>query len=135
MNDGFEFGELSSFTKEVLELGQELYPKATKKFLKDEARKGAKVAKNLARTQVNKETGNYSKGFKGGKVYKYGDADCARFYNNSPHGHLIENGHKNKNGSFTLGKYVLQKAGQQFEQEFSEDIEKFAEDILNKGLK
>lgn len=135
MDDGFEFSELSEFTKEVLDLAQDLYPKETKKFLKREAVKGAKVAKEIAKSTVNKKTGNYLKKFKSGKVYNYGKDTCVRFYNSSPHGHLIEKGHKNKDGTFTLGKYVLQKAGQKFEPEFSKNIENFAEEILNKGLK
>lgn len=134
MEDGFNFDKLSEFTKEVLNLAQDLYPKEVKKFLKREATKGQKLARATGKSEVGKKTGNYLKGFKSGKVYKYGGDDCVRFYNNAPHGHLIEKGHKNKDGTFTLGKYVLQKAGQKFEPQFEKDIEEFAEDILNKGL-
>lgn len=139
MDDGFNFDELSEFTKEVLELGQDLYPKEVKKFLKSEAVKGAKLARTIAKSEVGTTGKNgaksYHKKFKSGKVYDYGKDSCVRFYNGSPHGHLIEKGHKNKDGTYTLGKYVLQKAGQKFESEFCEDIENFAEEILNKGLK
>lgn len=135
MSDGFDFSELSDFTKEVIDLAQDLYPKDVKKFLKGEAAKGSKIAKGIAQKEVNKKTGNYLKGFKSGKVYKFGKDTCVRFYNGSPHGHLIEKGHKNKDGTYTLGKFVIQKAGQLFEKEFIEDVENFAEEILNKGFK
>lgn len=137
--EGFIFGEFSVFTKEVLSLANDLYPKDVKKFLKREAIKGQKIAKGIGKSEVGTTGKNgaksYHKKFKAGKAYKYGNDDCIRFYNSSPHGHLIEKGHKNKDGTFTLGKYVLLKSGQKFEPEFWKDTENFAEEILNKGLK
>lgn len=133
--DGFDTRELSELTQDVLNLGVELFPKDVKKHMKKNGVELAKLAKKIAKGEVKVKTGNYLKGFKGGKVYYYGGDICVRGYNNSPHGHLIESGHKNVDGSYTQGKHILEKAKLQYEKVFIENTENFAEEILNKGLK
>ncbi len=67
VDSGFDFGELSELTREVLDIARTDYPKETKKFLKKEATKGQKLAKSTAKSEVNKKTGEYLKGLNQGK--------------------------------------------------------------------
>lgn len=83
--------------------------------------KARTVVARKARTLVKKQTGNYQKGWKRGKVFKGNDgAMTIRVYNAAPHAHLIEDGHRQvtKDGrevGFTRGKKVLQKGIQEFD--------------------
>lgn len=74
-----------------------------------------------ARTLVKKETGNYQKSWKRGKVFKGNDgALTIRVYNASHHAHLLEDGHRQvtadgREVGFTPGKKVLKKGMQDFD--------------------
>ena len=57
-----------------------------------------------------------------------------RVYGGAPHSHLIENGHINKDGSFTPGKYVFKKGYENFKGKFVDNIEQFVDEVLDKGL-
>ncbi len=126
---------LSDFSRDLLSVAQRQYPRESKKFLKVEGRKVIKNAKKIAKQKVKKGTGNYLKGFKVGRPYLFnGDALSVRAYNSSPHAHLIERGHKNKDGGFTVGQWVAQQAGDDFLQKFERDCETFVGDLIEKGL-
>ena len=144
----FDFSELSDFKKDILELAENVYPKKTKKFLKNEAGKLAKVVKSNAQSEVGTSKGkkkdweykkSYLAGIKTGKVYKYDGADCCRVRNSSPHGHLVDDGHiqKTKDGrtvGFVPGKHILKKAEMEFNNTFAADVEGFIDEVLNEGL-
>ena len=84
-------------------------------------------------------------------MYKWSDADYnIRVYNDSPHAHLIEDGYKittrGKKGrplkkgtgkvtGFVVGKFVLSTASINFRNEFNEDLEDFAAETLERGLR
>jgi hypothetical protein len=134
MSDGFFFGELSEFKKDLMRDIKNTFPKETEKFIKTETGKCLKVAKKIGKSNVGTSKGtkknwieskSYHKGFKVGKIYKYGNDLCCRAYNKSPHAHLIEDGHVNADGSFTKGKFVFKKAELQFSSEFEKDVEDF----------
>lgn len=153
--DGFLFGELSEFKQDLMREIKETFPKETEKFIKTEAGKCVKVARKVAKKEVGTskgikkdwvETKSYHKGFKVGKIYKYGNDLCCRAYNKSPHAHLIEYGHvnvprsskrattragraeqatQNRGTGFTMGKFVFKLAEMEFLSEYLDDAEKF----------
>lgn len=142
---GFNTSGLSDFTKDLLDLAQNQFPKETKKFLREEGTKLNRKTKALAKQRVKKKSGNYIKGFKRGKPYKHNPTEsyAVRVYNYQPHAHLIEDGHVMldhkkqtvKNGEkFVKGKKVLTDASNSFEGQFENDVEKFVDDMLEKGL-
>ncbi len=136
---GFEINGLDEMT-EALGMVQKVYPKEVKKFMQSEGNKLKKQTKSKAQSSVKKKTGNYLKGIKRGKYYKYSGngADAIRVYAGSPahHGHLIEYGHKTKSGSRTRAYHVFKTSADAFESTYESDCDKFADKIaepLNKG--
>lgn len=136
--DDFKFDEFKKLEKEVLRLAKK-YPKETKKFLQTQGNKLKQTAVKIAKSKVKKKTGNYQKGFKRGKVYKYNDTeDSVRIYNSMPHAHLIEYGHvlKDKNGKehgFVKGLNVLEKASREYHDKFVAATEDFIDDVIKNG--
>ena len=128
-----DFSGLTDFQKYLLSKVKDVFPDATKKFLKEEAAKLKKVVVLNSKSLVKKKTGNYLKGIKTGKVYKYGGSlssdTCIRVYNNAPHAHLIENGHKTQNGKFVSGRHVLEVSEKRFTPEFNKDCADFLADF------
>lgn len=134
MAEGFYFDELSDFKKDLLNEANKLFPKETEKFLKTECQGLLKVVKRVAKANVGTAKGtkkdwqtqkSYHKRFKVGKKYFYNGDLSQRVYNGSPHGHLIEYGHKTQNGKFVSGKYVFEKASTEYGQEFSKNCDEF----------
>ena len=72
-------------------------PKESKKFLRKNARRLARLtkrkAKQLGIDQQSDDNKAYYSRFKSGKVYKYNGQLSIRSYNSSPHAHLLEHGH------------------------------------------
>ncbi|MED1953794.1 HK97 gp10 family phage protein [Brevibacillus centrosporus] len=140
-NDDFDIGELDEFVVELLELAEEKMPNETKKFLQREGNKLRKYTLKKAKSLVKKDTGNYFKGIKRGKIYVYNyDQMSVRVYGSSPHSHLIEYGHRQvsqdgKENGFVKGFRVFDKTSHEFEQEFIRDTEDFIDELLDKGLK
>lgn len=127
------FNDLTDFQKDLLSKVKEEFPKETKDFLKAEAKKLKDIVTSNSKTLVKKQTGNYLKGIKTGKVYQYGGSlssdTCIRVYNKAPHAHLIETGHKTQNGGYVQGKHVLETSEKQFMPEFTKDCADFLEDF------
>lgn len=104
-DDGFLFGELTDLQKDMMRGIDELFPKETNKFLKEQATKLRKRTKIVAKRYVGTSKGkkknwvsskSYHQKFKIGQIYHYEDDDKnIRTYNNSQHGHLLEYGHWN----------------------------------------
>jgi len=132
------------------------YPKEIKKFMQSEGTKlKNRTIKKVKSSTLGKITGNYERGIKRGKYYKYREngADSIRVYSNAPHAHLIEYGHeivhsgggkmkreKRKReygtGKYTRAFHLFRRAAEEFESVYETDCEKFALKIvepLNKG--
>lgn len=141
MSDGFDTHELDDFMKDMMELANDKLPKESKKFLKKNANKLKTRTKNKAEELgILEQTGNYYKGFKSGKVYDYQGTLACRAINSSPHAHLLEYGHmqKDKSGNelgFIPGFHPFEKAMQDYLDEYYSNCEDFIGDMINnKGL-
>lgn len=149
--DGIDISELNSFTQGLIKDITETYPKETIKFVKQETKKVAEIAEDIARAELNEDTGNYLKGFKVGKSglkYKY----SLKAYNDAPHGHLIEDGYnqvargENKSkgngrrkgtkptGKFIEGKKIFLRAQVKYKAQFEKNAENFINDMLYKSV-
>ncbi|WP_163468476.1 HK97 gp10 family phage protein [Fusobacterium sp. IOR10] len=123
--------------QELLSIAKEIGGgKKTKSFLK-KAGKGLKDETiKMANTRVKKYTGNYIKSIKAGKVFETTEGDLAvRTYSYSPHAHLIEYGHNivNKAGEkvdHKDGYKVFSKASKNYEKKFTEEIDKFLDELI-----
>ncbi len=134
----FETEGIDEFS-DAVEMIRELYPKEVKKFMQSEGTKLKNSTVKKARTTVGKKTGNYEKGIKRGKYYKYAPtgADSIRVYSGKPayHGHLIEYGHEmvtrsGKKVGRVQGYHIFKTAADEFEGRYEKDSEKFADKIL-----
>ena len=134
----FSTDDLKELEKEVLKLAKK-YPNETKKFLQKQGNKLKGVAKKIAKSKVKIKTGNYMKGFKRGRYYKWnGEDDCIRVYNYMPHAHLIEKGHiiKDRTGKehgFKKGYFVLEQAHKDYYDEFVKSTEGFVDEVIKNG--
>lgn len=134
----FSTNDLEDLEKEVLRLARK-YPKKAKKFLQKQGNKLKAKAKKKAKSKVKVKKGNYLKGFKRGKVYKYkGEEDTVRVYNSMPHAHLIENGHiiKDKTGKehgFKKGEHILEDSQREFQDEFLKAADNFIDEVIKNG--
>ncbi|WP_202113010.1 HK97 gp10 family phage protein [Paenibacillus sp. MMS18-CY102] len=139
--DDFDLRQLDAFSGRLMELAQRRMPKETRKFIMKSGNKLRKLTAAKARQLTKKKTGNYRKGIKRGKVYKYRNEETAiRVYDASPHAHLLEYGHRQvtKSGrevSFVRGYRVFEQARRAFEQEFIEDCEAFIDEMIEEGLR
>lgn len=136
--DGFSSRDLENLEREVLRLAKK-YPKETKKFLQNQGNKLKARVKKKAKSKLKEKSGNYLKGFKRGKVYKYNqEEDTVRVYNNMPHAHLIEYGHiiKDKAGKehgFKKGYRILEEARAKFQDEFVKNADGLMDEIIKNG--
>ncbi|BEP28812.1 HK97 gp10 family phage protein [Helicovermis profundi] len=134
----FNVDEIDDALRYMDEIVERL-PRKSNRFLKKEAKKLKKQTISRAKSKVGKKTGNYLKGIKDGKPYKYnGGEQSIRVYNNAPHAHLIEYGHEvlDKNGvshGFKDGAHVFEDTERKFKNEFFKDCEDFVDDLLNDG--
>lgn len=141
MNNMFDFKELHALDKDLLKLANTTMPKECKKFIRNEGTKLKRVTTKRAKAEVKKKTGNYHKGIKRGKVYKYrgNDAWAIRVFGSSPHSHLIEYGHRQivngKEVGFTQGKHVFEKSQKEFNTTYNGDVVKFVDHVIVGGLK
>ena len=93
----FEISGIDDFV-DTANLVAKTYPKEVKKFMQSEGTKLKNRTVKTAKSTVGEKTGNYLKGIKRGKHYKYSGngADSIRVYSGRPayHGHLVEYGHE-----------------------------------------
>lgn len=142
MSDGFDISELTNFEKKLVNMVNDTMPKESRKFIKKEANKLNKHnKKTYQRKGIGEVTGNFKKGFKSGKAYKYQGSWSARAYNNSPHAHLLNDGymwtpHKGQSGEerFIPGFHFMEEAANSFANGFYSDVDEFLKDLLIKGL-
>ncbi|MCD7777609.1 MAG: HK97 gp10 family phage protein [Clostridiales bacterium] len=135
----FEITGVDEFA-DAVKLIQDNYPKEIKKFMQKEGNKLKKMTLAEDQVAVAPVTGNYFKGIKRGKYYKYNGMDSIRVYAGTPayHAHLLECGHniQKKKGGKVYGRTtafkVFEKAHSQFQPEYESDCEKFADDLIKK---
>lgn len=128
---------LDEFEKDLLNLANDVEGgKHAKKFMKKEVGKLNTANKKAAKSiKIGKKTGNFMKGFKKGKPYKYKNDEWAgRAYNNSPHAHLINNGHrliiKGQSKGFVEGKHFMEAAKEGFEEGYYKDVQDFIDEMI-----
>lgn len=113
-------------------------PKETYTVLRGTGSKARTIIARKARSLVGKKTGNYYKGFKRGKPYQAEDGSYRiRVFNNMPHAHLIEDGHRiiGKDGSehgFKPGYKVMQKAEKEVEAVWNDLLEEQINKVIDK---
>ena len=128
---------LSDFQNDLLKVEKNA-KKVFREAMRVSGNNAVKHVRKKARSLVKKKTGNYHKSFKRGKVFiDPGGHFVTRILNKSPHGHLIEDGHRQivdgQEVGFVPGKKVMKKAMQEFEssrndvEEFSRAIDKLLE--------
>ena len=133
----FDIHELTDFEEDLIKLANDKLPRESKKFLRQE---GTKLRKNTfknAKSKVKKDTGNYFKSIKRGKVYNYDDSLAIRCYSSDPKAHLIEKGHRQvtKAGvevGWVDGMNVFEESEKEFESTYYNDIEEFIDEVLEK---
>lgn len=128
---------LSEFEKNLETLITQM-PKETKMILRKAGSKARTIVARVARGLVKKRTENYQKSWKRGKVWK-DDRETykIRIYNNSPHAHLLENGHRivGKDGSvhgFQPGYKIMDKANKEVEKQWDEIFESEIDKLIDK---
>ena len=134
----FDVSELTEYTQDLLDLAKHKMPKETKRFLQKEGNQLRKLTRQTAKRSVKKKTGNYLKGIKRGKVYKYQGMDLSVRVYGSAHAHLIEYGHRKvtksgKEKGFTKGYRVFQRSAKEYEKEFVKNCEDFVDELLDEG--
>lgn len=132
--------DFDEYERDLLRLANDFKNgKLVKPHLRKEAKKLINIQKDVSNNLVKEDTGNFKKGFKTGKVYKYDGNFSIRGYNKSNHAHLINNGHRivDKNGKehgFKAGVHYVEKSNEQFKEQYFEDTQKFLDEALEKGL-
>lgn len=117
------------------------FPKDAQKMLRKVGTKAATITKKKARQLVKKNSGNYQRSIKHGKVWKGADGQFViRVYASSkiaPHAHLIENGHRivgkdGKEHGFQHGYKVFEKAVKEMDSQFESILVREFEKIMAK---
>lgn len=142
MADGFDISELTKFEKKLMSLANDKMPKESKKFLKKEGKTLLQETQSEAIfSGIKHKTHNYYDSIKQGKVYKYrgNGAWSNRVYASAPHAHLLEEGHRmvthdGKEIGFVEGHDVLGEAEKRFREVYFSDVQKFIDNVLEKGL-
>ncbi|ULO09667.1 HK97 gp10 family phage protein [Paenibacillus sp. 19GGS1-52] len=139
---GIDFSEMDEFTKRLMDIAVKKMPKESKKFLRTEGNKLKKIIKKNAKSSgVKKQSGNYIKSIKRGKIYKYEGKLSIRAYSTDPKAHLIELGHKivtkkpgKQDVGFVPGHHVFKKSEAEFKSEYLADCKEFFDGLLEDGL-
>ena len=130
--------DFDNYEKSLLKLNEALTNTEARKFLKKQGKEKKKKTLEVAQRKTKKRTGNYIRGIKAGKVYKFDGAFACRVYSKAPHAHLIECGHKivTKNGEvkgYQRGLNVFDDAKKAFEDEFTEALENYVDEVCKKN--
>ena len=120
-------------------LAEQIGGKETKAFIKKQGKKFQKKVQENAKRLVKKRTGKYLAGIKNGKVYVYDGSFATRVYSSAPHAQLIEYGHwavakgGKRTNVFVKGRRVFERTKDEFEDEFSENVEMYLDDLYKKN--
>ena len=137
----FDFSDLTDFDRETLQTIIEEYPKDAKRLMLKAGTAFRKELKKNYKAETKKKTGKLLASVKRGKPYLYkGEAWQIRVSNIAPHAHLIEHGHKlkawgkePKKRKFVEGRHVAGKTNNDFQSIFVDLVDKFTDDLLDKG--
>ena len=139
------YDELTSFTKNILELVNKKYPVKAKKLMNRAGTALKKIAKEEYKAKTQKRTGNLLKGVKKGKVYKFnGNEWQIRVKNKAPHAHLLEYGHRmvdwrtnkeSRRTPYVKGRSPMANAAEAFQPVFNQMCEEFADEIIEELAK
>ncbi len=135
METGFYFDELEDFKKDLLQKSLKNFPNETNKFLRKSQQGLCVEMRQQAKRLVKKKTGYYHKSFKVGKIYEKDGNLCGRAYNNARHAHLIETGHKNKDGTWQEGRHVMEISKTNYKEDFYKNVEDFLFNEVDKAGK
>ena len=140
----FDFSELTEFSEDLLSLAEEVdNGKEAKKFLRRTGNKLKRRTVKVAKSKVNKKTGNLFKGIKRGRPYKYKPENsmAVRVYAGKPayHAHLLDRGHRiidktGKEHGFYKGQHFMEGGAKLYEKEYYQDTQKFIDDLLDDHL-
>ncbi|OMC81869.1 hypothetical protein BK128_21545 [Viridibacillus sp. FSL H7-0596] len=136
-----EIEGLSEFQRDLLDVAQRRLPRETYKIMRKIGSKARTQVAKHARSKVKKDSGNYHKKFKRGRVFKDAEGQIVvRVINSAPHGHLIEYGHRQvtKDGheiGFVPGKKVMEQGMGQFESSgtFDNMLSTWLDELLDSG--
>lgn len=137
-DDGLDLKELTKFETDLMKFANDTMPKESKKFLRDTGTKLKKVTLSKAKSKVKKDSGDYFKSIKRGKVYKYnGDELAIRCYSGDSKAHLLEKGHRQttKDGieiGWVDGLHVFEEAEKEFENTYYDEAQKFVNQVIEK---
>lgn len=134
----FDMSGLTNLQQDLLDVAQNRLPRESFQLMRKIGSKARTVVAKEARSRVKKDSGDYHKRFKRGKVFKGADGEIVvRVINSAPHAHLIEHGHRLVRGGrevgFVAGKKVMDHGLQNFES--SGQFEKMVEEWLDKLLR
>lgn len=137
----FRLEGLTDFQNDLIDIVEKKLPKERYKIMRKVGSKARTYISKRARTKVQKDSGNYHKMFKRGKVFKDADGQIVvRVINSAPHAHLIEHGHRQvtKNGEevgFVTGKKVMEEGINSFNNsgEPVEMISDWLDELLDSG--
>lgn len=144
---GFDLGDLNDLNERLLNLAEQEFPKEAKKFIRRQGSKCETRLRNAYKSRVKTKTGNLVEGVGRGVPQQYGGSYQIRVYNKAPHAHLIEHGHVmcDKAGNPILdaagqerwvdGKYVAAYTVEEYKKIYPEEVDKFVDEMLEKGLK
>lgn len=131
----FEVRGLDEYTNKMLKRLTKEYPDITKSFLnqqinacKSEAQKrtprAVKKPKKYKRSKHLQDNWKTTVKIKNGQSF-------AVLKNDSPHAHLIENGHMTKNGGWVEGKHMLEYTMATQQPKIDKAIDKLIDDIFD----
>ena len=118
--------------RETLSYFERNFPRETSRMMLKVGNKVRTIVRREARQKVKKNTGNFLKSIKRGKVFVNASNEMTvRVYPSAkiaPHAHLIERGHRivTKSGEevgFAKGKYVFESAQSEIEREYTKIVE------------
>lgn len=108
--------------------------KAPDRILDKLDEEGKKLRKQ-ARANTPKKTGNLRKGYKLTEVEKIHGGYQKGLYNDAPHFHLVEKGHRKvtpsgKEIGWTKGKFYLKKTVEEMEDEVNKELENWLDELF-----
>jgi len=129
---------LSGLHKAMSQL-ERSFPRAARQLTLRMGNRARAIVRAKARSLVKQQSGNYHKRIKRGKVWIDQEGTKVRVYNNSPHAHLVEDGHRmvgpgpdKKELGFVRGRHVFKRAESELESQWSDMLEEEFDKLLSK---
>ena len=130
------YSDITELYKDLTKLANETMPKESKQFLAKEANELKKELQRRLKTAYGVRKGNLVKQVRKGKSYFYKPESAyqTRIYF-APHMNVVDYGHPVKNGGpWVEGKHIKEKTESAFADTFARDVERFIDELLDKGL-